>query len=257
MSNSSRIFSYFSYWLDAVDEHSLHSPFFFDFYQNIVKNNAGIQPVEAFEKLREKLLNDNRPLRTTDLGAGAGRPARTIAEIARGSLSTPESSILYSNIINHIKAKTILEIGTSFGINTLYLAQKKDCKVFTFEGSSEIAAIARLTFEFAAASNIQLIEGNIDETLSDFLPNVRKIDFVLVDANHRYKPTIDYFEELLPRIKDSGVMVFDDIYYSSEMKKAWKEIQQHELVHASADLFQCGVVLFDPSLNKQHVILQY
>jgi predicted O-methyltransferase YrrM len=252
-----RISSYLSHWLDAVDEHSLHSPFFFDFYLNVVKNSIETKPVDAIEVLRQKLLNDHRSLPITDLGAGGGRPTRTIAEIAKSSMSPVETSVLYRNIIKQYKAKTIVELGTSFGINTLYLAQSKEATVYSFEGSQPIAEIAKLTFEFAATRNVHVIEGNIDETLPDFLSTIRKIDFALVDANHRYTPTIAYFEELVAKVKESSVMVIDDINYSNEMQKAWREIRRHELVYASADLYRCGVLFFDPSLNKQHVILQY
>jgi predicted O-methyltransferase YrrM len=254
---SFKISSYLSHWLDAVDEHSLHSPFFFDFYLNVVKNSIETKPVEAIELLRQKLLQDERPLPVKDLGAGAGRPTRTVADIARTSISPVESSILYRNIIKQYKAKTIIELGTSFGINTLYLSQSKEATVYSFEGSPPIGDIAKLTFEFAATRNVQLIEGNINETLPDFLSTVRKIDFALVDANHRYQPTIFYFEQLIAKVKESSVIVIDDINYSKEMQKAWQEIHRHELVYASADLYRCGVLFFDPSLNKQHVILQY
>ena len=46
---------------------------------------------------------------------------------------------------------------------TLYLAQK-DAQVFTFEGSHSIANTAQTNFEFCGQLNIELIEGNIDQT---------------------------------------------------------------------------------------------
>ncbi len=43
------------------------------------------------------------------------------------------------------------------------------------------------------------------------------------------------------------------VYY---INKAWKEICKHDLVYTSLDLYRCGILFFDPSLNKQHVVLQ-
>lgn len=245
-----------SYWLNAVDEHSLHSPFFFDFYTNVVKNKTGETAVAGIENLRKKLLSDTRPLKTQDPGSRKSNKPRTISSIARTSVSPLKFSSLYLRMIRHFKARTILELGTSLGINTLYLAQPKDAHVTTFEGSAEIADIARLTFEFAESKNIQLVEGNLDQTLSTHLQTARKIDFAFVDANHRYQPTLSYLEQLLARIHGSSIIVLDDIHYSAEMEKAWHEVKNHKLVYGSADLFRCGVLFFDPSLNKQHVILQ-
>lgn len=158
-------------------------------------------------------------------------------------------------MINHFKAKSIAELGTSFGINTLYLAPPQ-AEVTTFEGSPEIADMAKLTFELAQAKNIRIVEGNIDTTLPAFLQTARKLDFIFMDANHRYAPTMTYFERLLARIHENSIIVLDDIHYSPEMERAWNLIKKHKLVYGSADLYRCGILFFDPSLNKQHVILQ-
>jgi len=153
-------------------------------------------------------------------------------------------------------ATCIVELGTSFGINALYLSEAKGATVTTFEGAPAIADIAALTFEFAGKENIRLTVGNIDQTLPAFLQQVRQVDFVFIDANHMYGPTIRYFEWLLKKIHERSVLVVDDIHCSPGMERAWEEIKGHRLVYGSADLYRCGIVFFDPSLNKQHVILQ-
>jgi predicted O-methyltransferase YrrM len=247
--------SWLSYWLDAVDEHSLHSPFFFDFYTRVIKARPEEDSNPAFEKLRKKLVSDQRQIQVTDFGTGSSGP-RTIADIATRSLSTPQFCSIYGRMIRHLKSRTVLELGTSLGINSLYLAQETGTTVTTFEGAPTLSEIAQLTFQFAGAKNIRLIEGNIDTTLPEHLLTVKKIDFVFIDANHRYEATLNYFRLLHHKMATSGVIVLDDIHSSPEMEKAWKEVKNHNLVYASADLFRCGILFFDPSLNKQHVILQ-
>jgi predicted O-methyltransferase YrrM len=247
--------AYLSYWLDAVDEHSLHSPFFFDFYTRVVKKAAFDPRFEKAESLRRKLLEDNRVVNGKDPGSGSSQ-SRTIGSIARHSVTPTQLSLVYDAMIDFFKAKTIVELGTSFGINTLYLASKPERAVVTFEGSNEIAEIARLTFQFAEAKNIQLIEGNLDQTLQPYLQSIRKVDLVLLDANHKYEPTLRYFNLLVPRLHEASIVIVDDIHYSHDMEKAWTELVKHKLVYGSADLYRCGILFFDPSLNKQHVILQ-
>jgi hypothetical protein len=251
-----QIKSFIRYWLNAVDEHSLHSPFFFDFYKNVAKPAFRDRSNKAIESLRKKLLRDPRLITISDLGAGGHPSKRTISSIARTSLSSPRYSVLYARMIDHFDARNIVELGTSLGINTLYLAEKKNAFVTSFEGAREIAALAQLTFDFHGSKNITLVEGNIDRTLPSFIQSSRKIDFVFMDANHRYKPTVEYFERFLIRTTERTVMVLDDIHYSAEMEKAWNTVRNHRLVYASADLYRCGILFFDPSLNKQHVILQ-
>jgi predicted O-methyltransferase YrrM len=251
-----QIKSFLNYWLDAVDEHSLHSPFFFDFYTGVVKGTSG--DYAGIESLRRKLLHDNREITVTDLGTKRHlKGKRTIASIAKTALSEPRLSSVFHRIIQKYDHKAVVELGTSLGINTLYLASKPDTTVVTFEGSPELASIAAITFDFANAANIKLIEGNIDTTLPEHLLKHRRVDFAFIDANHAYEPTVRYFKSLLSKIHDRSVIVIDDIHASAAMEKAWKEIIENDLVYGSADLFRCGILFFDPSLNKQHVILQF
>jgi predicted O-methyltransferase YrrM len=253
-----RIRSFFTYWLEAVDEHSLHSPFFFDLYTSQIKPRAVAGKYDRIETLRKKLLVDERVIPVRDLGTGATRrKQRKISAIARTSLSMPRYSNVFCRLIDHFEARCIVELGTSFGINTLYLAEKPEVRVATFEGAPAIADIAGLTFEFASKKNIDLIVGNIDKTLPAFLARTRRVDFAFLDANHSYDPTLKYFEWLLKKVHEKTVLIVDDIHHSHEMERAWKAIRNHRLVYGSVDLFRCGIVFFDPSLNKQHVILQF
>lgn len=251
--------SYFTYWLDAVDEHSLHSPFFYDLYTRVVKgsDDNNYQPIET---LRAQLLTMDRVINVEDLGAGSAAltgSTRKVSDIVRTSLSAPKFSSLYARIIRHFQSKNVLELGTSLGINALYLAATPEARVTTFEGAPEIAEIARMTFAFHPASAITLVEGNITKTLPAFLQQTGKIDLAFIDAHHRYQPTLQYADWLFARTHDRSILVFDDIHYSAEMEKAWNELTRHKLVYASADLYRCGVLFFDPSLNKQHVVLQF
>ena len=258
MSKLFQIKSYFNHWLNAVDAHSIHSPFFFDFYNKVIKNdNQNAPEFAAIEELRHKLLVSATEVTVNDLGAKSPhfkKDSRTLSRIAETSLSPASYCRLYHRIIHYIDATQILELGTSMGMTTLYLAQKKNAHVITFEGNPSIINVALTHFECFNIKNIELVEGNLDSELSNYLLKPSKIDFVLMDANHRYEPTMRYFNLLSRRMADKGVIVIDDIYYSEEMNRAWKELSNHQLVYGSVDLFRCGILFFDPALNRQHYI---
>lgn len=258
MSAFFKIKTYLNYWLDAVDEHSLHAPFLFDFYTRVIKREA--IPVSKFESLRKQLANDHREIEVKDLGAGSKHLAsnlRKISDIASLSLSDAKFSALYARIAAYCKAKTIVDLGTSLGINTLYLATQPGSKVYTFEGAETIAEIASISFEFGEAKNIELITGNIDQTLYATLSRIPKIDLAFLDANHRYEPTLRYFELVVSRSHHKAIIILDDIHDSPEMERAWSAIKNNPLVYTTADLFRCGLVFLDPSLSKQHVVLHF
>lgn len=248
-----------------MDAHSLHSPFFYDFYTTVVRpkrrslNDASTISFQGIEKLRSELLSDDREIDVLDLGAGskhAHSPRRKISEIARHSLTTKQHGSLYHRAIIFFGAEHVLELGTSLGIGTLYLASAGKVQVISLEGSPSIAAEASRVFNKAGANNIAIITGNIDDTLEGVVLSMPRVDFAFLDANHRYAPTCRYFEMLQSKLHERSVVVLDDIHDSPEMTRAWNEIRRHPKVTASADLFRCGFVFFDPSLNSQHFVLQ-
>lgn len=257
--NYFQVKSYINHWLDAVDEHSIHSPFFFDFYNRVIYGETDPLFLEI-EKTRARLLKDHTLVKVRDLGAVSPHfknGNREIARVAATSLSEEKSCLLFYRIARYAEAKSMVELGTSMGITSLYLSNAKGTKLTTFEGNKAMINIALTNFEYFDRKNIELVEGNIDQTLPDYLQNPAKIDFALIDANHRYEPTIRYFNLLARRMGDHGVIVIDDIYYSKEMARAWNELKRHDLVYGSIDLFRCGVLFFDLVLNKQHFIWKY
>lgn len=261
MPTAFQIRSYITYWLDAVEEHSLHSPFFYDFYTQVVKaNKESVPKCVEFEKYRNNLLTNTNTISITDYGAGSitnSNPSRTFSSIARHSTSPKKYSELYTRIISYFRHTHILELGTSLGINTLYLSTNPGTHVTTFEGDPVLIATAEQAARNIGIVNIQYIAGNIDHTLERYLMQSPRIDFALLDANHRYEPTVRYSEMMINRTHPGSVLILDDIHLTPEMERAWSELRKHKLVHASADLYRCGILFFDPSLNKQHVVLQY
>ena len=162
-------------------------------------------------------------------------------------------------MIDHYGPAQIMELGTSLGITTAYLASANtNAKVTTFEGSASIAQIARQNHGSLGLANISLLEGNFDDQLPKWLAHNKKVDFAFIDGNHAYKPTIAYFEALLGIVEDHSILVFDDIHWSKEMEAAWAQISAHPRVTLSIDLFFIGIVFFRKEFaQKQQVSIRF
>lgn len=252
---------YLQYFLNAVDEHSLHSPFIFDLYSHVIKPDEDEAKFEKFKNVREELSRDKRMIRIKDLGAGSAvnnKPSKTISQILRLSATPSKQSRLFHRLIRFFDHEYIIELGSSIGINTLYLASASDkAQVYTIEGCPATAAVAHEVFNRFGKLNINLIEGNIDFRLPDLVAKLPSIDFAYFDANHTYDATRRYFETCLPKVHDRTVLVFDDIHWSDGMEKAWAAIKNHEKVSMTIDLFDSGLVFFRPLYIKQHYVLSY
>jgi predicted O-methyltransferase YrrM len=251
--------SFFNYWLDAVDEHSLHSPFLFNFYSKVIKQKVS-DDFDSLRAIRKRFLHDDRIVHVTDLGAGPAylNANRKISDIVRITGTPDKFSSLYARIIRYHGFKHVIELGTSIGINAMYLAKaNENVELTTFEGAPEMAAIARELFNLGNVDNIRLLEGNIDITLEPYLSAAQRIDFALVDANHRFEPTLQYLEQLIQKTDAHSVIAIDDIHHSPEMERAWQTIQNNPRVQITIDLYRCGLIFFNPSLTRQNVVLQF
>lgn len=255
---------YLKYYITASNGkgHGVHSPFVFDFITKVLNDDRYFYAYESIENLRQLLLADERQLIIEDFGAGSRvkkTNLRSVKDIAGSSLKPKKFGQLLFRIVNQYSPTTILELGTSLGVTTAYLASAKPASVVvTMEGSKAVAQVAKNNFCNLNLSNIQLVEGNFDETLPATVKKAGKVDLAFIDGNHRYEPTIRYYRQLLPAVHEHSVLIFDDIHWSKEMEQAWDEITKDPAVMLSIDLFFIGLVFFRKEQKvKQHFTIRF
>ena len=258
------LLAYLQYLSCARDEHSLHSPFLFSLYTQVIRAKTGSKALFApIQALRKELRKSRQVITIADYGAGSKVNAsrkRTIGDIARNSQKPARFGRLLFRLIRRFAVKNIVDLGTSLGMTTAYLAEATKPNgghVTTFEGCPETAIIARQNFERLGIPNVTVVVGNLDETLAPTISNLSPIDFVFFDANHRYDPTVRYFETCLTNIHNDTVFVFDDIHWSAEMEQAWAYIKAHTSVTITVDLFWVGLVFFRQEQLKQDFVLRF
>ncbi|MEP6927947.1 MAG: class I SAM-dependent methyltransferase [Ginsengibacter sp.] len=255
---------YIHYYIHAKNRkgHGVHSPFVFDFIIHVLNDKKIYDCFKKIEGLRQQLLHDNKIIEVEDFGAGSAvipYKKRKIKAIAKSSLKNKKFAKLLFRIVNYYKPQNIIELGTSFGITTCYLAcANNNAEINTFEGSKEIAKIAHHNFDKLGVKNVSLIQGNFDMALNKTLTTINKVDFAFIDGNHRKHATLNYFSELKKKSSDSSIFVFDDIHWSIEMEQAWKHIQEHPSITLTIDLFFIGLVFFKPDFKvKQHFAIRF
>lgn len=197
-----------------------------------------------------------------DFGAGSrvdSHKQRKVSAIAKAALKPKKFGQLLYRIVKYYQPKTILELGTSLGITTSYLASGNTyAKVITMEGAASVANVARKNFTSLDLKNIELVEGNFDITLPSVIQRKDVIDLAFIDGNHRKEPTLNYFNQLLSKTNEQSILIFDDIHWSEEMEEAWNEIKQHASVTLTIDLFFIGLVFFRKENKvKQHFEVRF
>jgi predicted O-methyltransferase YrrM len=243
-----------SYRRNAIGKQSVHSPLVFAFVTEVLQK-AKKNRSRKIERQRKRLLKDETILDFKDFGKGGQIFRTTVKERAKKTLTRKKYVRLLARTASVYNAKNILELGTSFGITTSYLAQVKGSKVTTLEGAPNIIEVAKEVWSQLGIDNINAISGNFDITLQKL--EEEQFDLVFVDGNHHYKPTLQYFELILKMVNPGSIVVFDDIHHSSEMEKAWEAIKNHNKVQTTVDLFRMGFVFLDAASAEQHYVVKY
>lgn len=249
-----------SWYYRAVTIYDVHQPFLYRFVSEVLEDPRHFYPFGEIETKRRFLLQSTNTIQVTDHGAGSlvqNTRKRKITHIARSSAVSPFfGRVLFKTAIL-AQAQHMLELGTSLGISTLYLAgSSRKSQVYTLEGCPETAKLAARNLKNWLDRRVFLTEGTFGERLPEVLGKMPKIDLAFIDGNHQKAATLQYFEACLPKTHPHSVLIFDDIHWSKEMTEAWEEIRRHPQVRLSVDLFYSGLVFFREEIREpQHVSL--
>jgi predicted O-methyltransferase YrrM len=255
---------YLRYYLTASSGkgHGIHSPFVFNFVQHVLHNQREFEAFHTIGALRTRLLNNNDLIGVQDFGAGSSSGLdnqRTIAAITRQSAKNKKMGQLLFRIAQHYKPSVILELGTSLGLSTAYLASGyPESKVFTIEGAPMVGAMAKNNLDSLGLERIDIRIGEFDSILPGMLDQIPALDLVFIDGNHQKQPTMNYFDWVTRKANSSAVIILDDIHWSGDMEEAWRKIQEDSRVMLTVDLFFMGLVFFNKSfLVKQHFTIRF
>jgi predicted O-methyltransferase YrrM len=254
-------FKYFAFASNGKG-HGVHSPFVYELVREVFNDENDYYAYKLIETVRKNLLLDNRDLNVDDLGAGSkqkGGSKKPIKEIARNAVSDQKFGRLLFRLANYYRARHMIEMGSSLGISTAYLASADaGSKVITMEGSPAIAEIAKETFQKLKLNNISQVTGDFEDNLSTQIDLNPPSDLVFIDGNHRKKHVLKYFGKFLNKISSSSLIIIHDIHWSREMEEAWVIIQNHPSVKMSIDIFSAGLVFFRNEFQvKQQFVIRF
>lgn len=255
---------YIKYYFSSANAkgHGIHSPFVFNFIR-LVLNDKNLYPeYRKIEMLRHQLSHNHFELKVDDMGAGSlvsTFERRTISQIVRTAAKQRKYAQLLFRMAHYYHPAHMLELGTSLGISSAYLAMGyPQGKLITIEGAKQVSNIASDIFKQLKLENIDPRVGNFDDLLPAVLNELPTVDLVFMDGNHRKEPTLNYFQLLLEKINNNSVIIIDDIHWSTEMEEAWELIKANPAVHLSLDLFFMGMVFFKEEFKiKQHFTIRY
>lgn len=137
--------------------------------------------------------------------------------VARGQQMlaiTADTGMFFSILLKSVKAKRVLEIGTSAGFSTLWFADallENNGSIITIEADRKKIERAQKNFKQAGVDGmIKMMEGRALDVLRQ-MGTKNKFDFVFIDADK--ENVKEYFSLVLPMVRVGGIIAVDNMLY--------------------------------------------
>ncbi len=172
--------------------------------------------------------------------------------VAASSLSPRWHCRLLYHLVRHFRSQTILELGTSLGISTLYLhLANPKAELVSIEGRASIWQRANQHInQLGNRKRVRLLHGSFAERLPEVLPSLDPLDLYFIDGDHRYEAVLANYHLAAAHLHAGSVVIVHDIYWSRGMTRAWHALQERSEVKLSVDLYHLGLLFYDTRLGR-------
>lgn len=141
---------------------------------------------------------------------------------------TEDTGRFFSLFLSAIKARRVLEIGTSTGYSTLWFSlpilENRGTIITIEKNPSKISRAQNNFIKTGTSRFIKILEGEAVEVLKN-IDKKKLFDFVFIDADK--ENLIKYFDLTLPLVRKGGVIAIDNVIYPTKYLPHIKRFRNH------------------------------
>jgi predicted O-methyltransferase YrrM len=203
--------------------------------------------IERIERRRSRFAAQSTVIQLGERPSPAGPRERSPRYLARvSSIHRPWGTFLL-RLVRELRPRSCLELGTAIGISAAYQGSALELNgsgsLHTVEGTARLVELARGTLDDLGIGRVVAVQGRFDQVLDRVLADAGPIEFAFLDAGKTREQVLPQFEQILPNLAPGAAVVFDDVHWSREAKRAWEEVRRHPRVGLSVDLWRLGACL--------------
>lgn len=215
----SRIGSRLIYKIRHHRGHGIHSPFVFNLINNVIEEKC---PYYCYQDI-----------------------AHYLSLFSEKKLIPNKRYKLAFKLSNYFGVRTILEIGSGSGINTLFLtAPSKKTSCISIEKNEKKREFAQTIYDDYDRS-ITLLEELPKQPMNEVF------DCIYINLDYYPDITEDYLDDLCNKqCHDKSFIVMTGIRRNKENNRLWKHLTQNQSRTALLDLFNIGIIFFDKQLYR-------
>lgn len=164
---------------------------------------------------------------------------------------------LLFRLVNRFRPDTVFEYGSSWGISTLYLyLGNPKTRLVCAEPDPRVFEFSRKILT-QKAQNVSFINSDFSEGLTEYLRTAESPGFICI---HRLSDGSEYesvYERLSLCLSDNTVIFVEGIRSDNSALSNWNKFISDEKIRVTMDLFDMGIAVCDPKLNKQDYIVAF
>jgi hypothetical protein len=225
--------------------YGVHSPFVFDLITNVIEEMMIFYAYHDIAQIRLQLLQKDKPIHYRDKKLAVKKVLRQYG------ISKKEGEFLF-RMANHYKPHSILSVGSSMGLAPLCLSRyNSTVQCVTLEEEQDLAEIATHFLNKEKNPSLLIKTGAYEVTIPESIVQLQQIDCIFFGKDVEANNIITIFQQYLPFIHDNTFCVLAGIRSSSEKQHCWKQCCQLPCVTVAVDLFDMGILFFQPKLHKR------
>ena len=229
---------YLSYYFASHTKYQIHAPFVYEFLTQIFEDDRFYHAMGVIENYRRNLLGNGSQIITKTGVTTTNQLVKTLA------ISPKAGAILFKSV-HFYKPTTLLEIGNSLGISTLYQATpNSQVPMITLMPDTSLATATHNYFKQLGTRNISILTGPIQANLSTAIQQLKTIDYLFLNGFWGIINTFNYFETCLEQMPSNAVFVFKSPYASKATQEFWEKAKKHQKVRLSIDIYDLGFLFF-------------
>ena len=211
--------------------YGVHSPFAYNLITKVIEEKSGYYAYQSIDglhrTLHDKVKSNRRKYR------------------------------LLFRLVNRFKPQIIVELGSGGGDSTLYLQQgSPQAHVYCFE-PDDIRRASAEQLCMHLPGNVTFVNCPLADGIEFLSSNDIRPDFIYL---HRQSDTRQY-EILLRRLgallADNGLVVIDGIRQKKSVLREWHYFTEQEKVRTTFDLYNTGIAICNPKLDKRNYIVAF
>lgn len=250
-------FDYLIYLVQSTNRHGVHSPFAYDFADQVLYQRSNCVYEPAAELCRKRMIQSPKKISFT------GGKEHSLGQYASNFIpSAKYNRLLFRWVQHQMLGGNIIEIGSSLGVLPLYLQRgaHTGSRYFICESNATLLSITAFNmreYDFNEIPTLWLYDGAslAIEQLND--NETTSIDLLVVNE---YIPSIDFWQWVdwsIPLLGSRGAIVMNNINATPDSQLRWKQLQNHDKITLSIDLFGMGMAFARKEQLKESFLLRY